>query len=106
MNGLKTWHACLDLIYIFETVYKVVCLFVCFLKIREVSFSIDFLKCINLISIEFLTRNTLLHKFLRTCMIFFYQFIVILPLLTTKTCVNILIVVHADKYHNSECSEN
>ena len=43
-------------------------------KIREVWISNDFLKFIYIISIEFWIRNTLLHKFFQTDMIFFDQF--------------------------------
>ena len=45
-----------------------------FEKIIEVCISNDFLKFINQISLEFWIRNTLLHKFFQTYMIFFDQF--------------------------------
>ena len=45
-----------------------------FEKMREVCISNDFLKFINQISILFWIRNTLLHIFFQTHMIFFDQF--------------------------------
>ena len=49
----------------------IIIIIITFEKIREVWISNDFLK---LISIEFWIRNTLLHKFFQTDMIFFDQF--------------------------------
>ena len=60
--------------YNLDIIWQTTCLVFNPKEIREVWISNDFLIFIYQISIEIWIRNTLLHKFLQTDMIFFYQF--------------------------------